>query len=161
MTAADVPAVVEQSNAIVAEEKWITRQTGEEFVEADFLKLFDVADCAQFVATIDSEIVGLVRLRKEADGRLFVGMSVGKSYRRQGVGNALLDAAIEWARERASKLYLTVYSHNVPAISLYRRKGFTQVEYRPNHCVRQSGEVWHLITMVRDLNDGVAEEESA
>jgi ribosomal protein S18 acetylase RimI-like enzyme len=152
-TNADVPALVELGNAVVAEDRWVSRQPGQEFVEQDFLQLVDVPDGAQFVAVIRGEIVGLVRLRKEADGRMHVGMSVRLESRRKGVGRALLRAASKWARERVSELYLTVYSHNLPAIELYRRSGFRQVEYRPAYCKRRNGDAWDLIVMVRNFNE--------
>src|SRR3546814_20741241 len=44
-----------------------------------------------------------------------------------GVAAALMDWGIAWARERASILYLTVFTENDRAQAFYRRYGFTDV----------------------------------
>ena len=52
-------------------------------------------------------------------------MWVAPEARGQGVGNALIDAVIEYARSSgASRLLLDVADHNQQAIALYARKGF-------------------------------------
>ncbi|MDQ3778125.1 MAG: GNAT family N-acetyltransferase, partial [Actinomycetota bacterium] len=46
-------------------------------------------------------------------------------YRRRGIGRALLEQAVAWAREvGVRKLELHVFPHNEPAIALYERFGF-------------------------------------
>ena len=66
-----------------------------------------------------------------------LGMSVLKDWRRQGLGQALIHALLEWARENPliEKVSLVVFSTNDPAIRLYRRMGFIEegrqkMEYR-------------------------------
>lgn len=44
-----------------------------------------------------------------------------------GVAGALMDWGIAWARERASTLYLTVFTDNPRAQAVYRRYGFYDV----------------------------------
>ena len=44
-----------------------------------------------------------------------------------GVATALMDWGIGWARERATTLYLTVFSDNPRAQAVYRRYGFYDV----------------------------------
>jgi ribosomal protein S18 acetylase RimI-like enzyme len=44
-----------------------------------------------------------------------------------GVAAALMDWGVAWARERASILYLTVFTENNRAQAFYRRYGFTDV----------------------------------
>jgi GNAT superfamily N-acetyltransferase len=53
------------------------------------------------------------------------GMWVGRTWRRRGVGRALLQEVISWGRERRlRRLGLWAPSHNPAAIALYRRAGF-------------------------------------
>jgi len=53
-------------------------------------------------------------------------MAVVRPWRGRGVGTALMVAAIDWAREQGlHKLSLNVFAHNVAAIALYRKFGFT------------------------------------
>ncbi len=53
-------------------------------------------------------------------------MVVTEAHRGQGIGQALLDAAIEWGRARgATTLELTVWEFNQRAKALYERLGLT------------------------------------
>jgi putative acetyltransferase len=63
-----------------------------------------------------------------------LGLMVAASHRRRGIGRALLDAAVEWAREAGvRKLELHVFPHNEPAIRLYEDFGFEREGYRRGH----------------------------
>ncbi|WP_026622660.1 N-acetyltransferase [Ensifer sp. WSM1721] len=54
--------------------------------------------------------------------------AVAEAVRRQGVGRALLDASLRWARLKgAKKAWLQVEAANEPAVALYRDAGFTEV----------------------------------
>ena len=53
-------------------------------------------------------------------------MAVKQSAQRQGVGRALIDAAVDWARGRGvTRLELNVYEFNEAAAALYRGAGFS------------------------------------
>ncbi len=81
-----------------------------------------------FVAVVDGEDVGLVRGARDdsrADAAWLISMWVAPEVRGQGVGEALIDAVVEWARASgARRLLLDVGDHNQPAIALYSRMGF-------------------------------------
>ena len=52
-------------------------------------------------------------------------------YRRQGIGAALLQAAFAFAKEKhIQSFFLEVRASNLPAQTLYRSAGFTQVGLR-------------------------------
>ena len=52
---------------------------------------------------------------------------VAEAAKGTGVAAALMDWGVAWARERASILYLTVFTENDRAQAFYRRYGFTDV----------------------------------
>ncbi len=83
---------------------------------------------ATFAAVVDGEDVGLVRgVRDDArtDTAWLISMWVAPEVRGQGVGEALVDAVVEWARAGgARRVLLDVGDHNRPAIALYSRMGF-------------------------------------
>ena len=75
-------------------------------------------------------------------------MMVAAAWRGRGVGTALVDAAIDWARERGlHKLTLSVFPHNDAAVALYRKLGFAEEGRREKQVRRRNGELWDLIEM--------------
>jgi RimJ/RimL family protein N-acetyltransferase len=76
-----------------------------------------------------------------------LGLMVAESHRRRGVGTALLDHAVAWARSvDVSKLELHVFPWNEPALALYESFGFEREGYRKRHYVR-GGELVDAILM--------------
>jgi RimJ/RimL family protein N-acetyltransferase len=79
----------------------------------------------------DGAICGHVDLRarpeRAAQHRCLLGMGVHRDFRRQGLGERLLGAALDWARaqEALDWVDLEVLSNNLPARRLYERCGFT------------------------------------
>lgn len=54
--------------------------------------------------------------------------AVAEAVRREGLGDALLDASLRWARLRgAKKAWLQVEADNEAAIALYRKAGFAEI----------------------------------
>jgi RimJ/RimL family protein N-acetyltransferase len=77
-----------------------------------------------------------------------VGLMVAMSARRQGVGRALLEAAIAWARTAGvRKLELHVFPWNEAAIGLYEAVGFEREGYRKAHYRRGDGGYVDAILM--------------
>jgi putative acetyltransferase len=92
-------------------------------------------DAAVFVAESERGIVGRLSVARDphpasrhvAD----LGLMVAADARRQGVGWALLEQAVDWARAGGvTKLELHVFPHNEPAIRLYEKFGFVKEGYR-------------------------------
>jgi putative acetyltransferase len=147
----DIDAIVEIANAVVTEERWVSREPGgTPFMRGDFLPSLHGKDRALFVACEGPEIVGFLRVRIEADGFHQFGMMVRAGRRGCGFGKALVIAAIGWAREHGiPALYLTVYAHNEAAQALYRALGFVETATLPAHSTRRNGDVWNAIVMMR------------
>jgi RimJ/RimL family protein N-acetyltransferase len=76
------------------------------------------------------------------------GMLVDRDWRGRGVGSALLQATVEWARGHGlHKLCLEVFAQNSAAIALYRKYGFMEEGRRMKQYRRDSGELWESIVM--------------
>ena len=99
-----------------------------------------------FVAEAPDGIVGRLSLARDTHpGSPHVadlGLMVAAGHRRQGIGRALLEQAVAWAREvEIRKLELHVFPHNEPAIRLYEQFGFTREGVRRRHYRRGAGLV--------------------
>jgi ribosomal-protein-alanine N-acetyltransferase len=101
-----------------------------------------------FVAVAGGEPIAALNVYPSSFGYGDIGMYVAKEWRGRGVGTALMDAAIAWARaEGLHKLTLSVFPHNTAAIALYEKFGFFKEGRRVKHFRRQSGQLWDLIDM--------------
>lgn len=103
-------------------------------------------DAAVFVVEDDGLIVGRLSLARDphpASSHVAdLGLMVAGSHRRQGIGRALLEQAVAWARASGvRKLELHVFPWNIPAIALYERFGFEREGYRKAHYLRDGEPV--------------------
>jgi ribosomal protein S18 acetylase RimI-like enzyme len=124
----------------------------------------DVAERAAFfartvagsvVAVADGQVVGMLHVEVSRHGFGDLGMLVDRGWRGRGVGSALLEAAIGWARGQGlHKLSLEVFAHNTAAIALYRKFGFAEEGRRTQQYRRASGELWDSIVMGLMLGPG-------
>lgn len=107
----EFPATVEQERTILAERA------------ADPAALY-------LVALAGGVVVGCMGFSHAPKRRLAhtgeLGLIVGEAWRGRGVGRALMNVLIEWARGSATieKLCLSVFSTNVVGIALYESLGF-------------------------------------
>jgi RimJ/RimL family protein N-acetyltransferase len=156
----DANALVELAESVGREEgRWILG-TGPWRSVADerrYLRTIQrYPDAAVLVAEDGLRIVGRLSLSRDphpasrhvAD----LGLMVAESHRRQGVGRALLDEAVAWARSAGvRKLELHVFPWNEPALGLYETFGFEREGYRKRHYER-GGELVDAILMAYFLD---------
>ena len=139
---ADAEALVALADAVAAErEGWLItdsswRSAGEERRYLRALRRY--AHAAVFVAeTADGLVARLSVARDPHPASAHVadlGLMVAAGWRRRGIGRALLQQAVDWARESGiRKLELHVFPHNEPAIALYESFGFEREGYRRAH----------------------------
>jgi len=86
------------------------------------------------VAKIKSEIVGFAGVIDTVDRLEITNIVVKKLLRKKGIGNALLEVLINFAKENnKNEITLEVNSNNLPAIKLYEKKGFKNVGFRKKY----------------------------
>jgi RimJ/RimL family protein N-acetyltransferase len=109
-------------------------------------------DAAVFVAEeADGAIVGRLSISRDAHQAsrhvADLGLMVAAGYRRRGIGRALLEQGVAWARDAGiRKLELHVFPWNEPAIALYEQFGFEREGLRRRH-YRRGGEYVDVILM--------------
>jgi len=113
-------------------------------------------DAAVFVAESQDRVVARLSLGRDphpasrhvAD----LGLMVAAGSRRRGIGRALLQQSVEWARDVGiRKLELHVFPHNDAAIALYEGFGFRREGYRRAH-YRRGREFVDAILMAYDVH---------
>ena len=98
-----------------------------------------------FVAEVDGQIVGVLNCfggkRKATRHCAELGISIAKEWRGRGIGNALMAAAIDWARSTGilTRIELQVFARNAGAIQLYEKHGF-RIEGTRRNAVYRNGE---------------------
>ncbi len=91
--------------------------------------LASTSPSATLTASIDEEIVGYVIVGAQWGTAYLQRVAVEKQSAGQGVGTALVRAAVRWARQTsAASMVLNVRSRNERASRLYERCGFTNTE---------------------------------
>lgn len=124
----DLGWIVQRHGALyAAEEGWDHRFEGVVAgVVSDYVKTYDPAREACWIAEYEGEKVGSIMLAKESDtiGRLRL-LLVEPTARGLGVGEALIAACIARAREAGyAEMVLWTQSNLLPARRLYARFGF-------------------------------------
>lgn len=119
-----------------------------------------VADERRYLRTVQRHPDAAVFVAEDDDGRVVarlslsrdphpasrhvadLGLMVAAGSRRQGIGTALLEEAVAWARGvGVRKLELHVFPWNEPALHLYEGFGFEREGLRRRHYVRDGVEV--------------------
>jgi ribosomal-protein-alanine N-acetyltransferase len=83
------------------------------------------------VAELNGQVSGFMIVRIIADEAEILNTAVDSAYRRQGIGTALLSAAVSSTHaHNAESIYLEVRESNAAAISFYRQHGFEKTSER-------------------------------
>jgi RimJ/RimL family protein N-acetyltransferase len=146
----DAEALTRLAEAVSAEpEAWLISSNGEWRSVGDerrYLKaLRRYPHAAVFVAErSDGALVGRLSVARDqhpASSHVAdLGLMVAHDARGQGIGTALLQAAVDWARDAGiRKLELHVFPWNEPAMRLYEKFGCEREGYRKRH-YRRDGE---------------------
>ena len=87
-----------------------------------------------YVAMEGDKVVGYVGSQTVIDESDVMNIAVHPDFRRQGIGEALLETLADALREKGSRgLTLEARVSNTPAVSLYEKAGFRQVGLRKNY----------------------------
>jgi putative acetyltransferase len=106
------------------------------------------------VAEVDGRVVGNLGLTPEGPDRRrhvgSIGMAVHDDFQGQGVGTALMEAVIDLAERwmGLTRIELTVYTDNEPAVALYKKFGF-EIEGRAPRYALRDGEYADAYFMAR------------
>lgn len=119
--------------------------------EVDPATFINSEDKVVFLAEVDGKLAGQIKLITWWNGYAYIDdVIVNPQFRGQGVGKALMEAAIQWSREkRFPGIMLETQDDNVAACKLYDSCGFvlggfdqyTLKNFKPN----ETALFWYLI----------------
>lgn len=120
----DIATLIE---AVAAEREWIKTEPG--FDRQRYMNrwrsMIDEVSVAMFVAEVNGHVIGFADIYPDETHAHLLSMFVAKQHRGRGIGKALLEAILSWARERKLMVVrLYVFPHNKQAIGLYKSVGF-------------------------------------
>jgi ribosomal-protein-alanine N-acetyltransferase len=130
MVALDLPVIVAMEREVYRTDAWTVEQFKEELAAVPRNRQYLVAHNEQ------NEIVGYAGVFSpdiglDAD---VLTLTVAPTYRRQGIGRALLERVITWGTKRnAPSIFLEVREGNVEASPLYESAGFVPISTRSNY----------------------------
>jgi RimJ/RimL family protein N-acetyltransferase len=133
---ADAVALLATKKAYFAESDYLLT-TPEEFtatVEENrlWIRSFAGPNDLLLLAIHEDQIIGNIDVAAGQFSRIshtaLVAMALLKNWRNLGLGNLLLETAIDWAKqnEKLERLWLKVNSANHAALKLYQKNGFTE-----------------------------------
>jgi RimJ/RimL family protein N-acetyltransferase len=147
--AGDFHAYFDAFEAVAAEGRWMGAEAplDRDARRAAFDRAVEGDNSVLYLAEAGGSIVGSI-YASVSGGVVDLGMFVVSGQRGGGIGSALLEAVIDWARRQgAHKVSLAVWPTNYPAIGLYARYGFRLEGTRRRHYRRRSGAVWDATWM--------------
>ncbi|HEY2704821.1 MAG TPA: GNAT family protein [Candidatus Dormibacteraeota bacterium] len=149
----DAPALVALRDAVAAEGTWVAAEPGERSVLEESLALAGLISHGglSLVAEVDGRVAGQLAVHRQQgryeSHRGDLSITVDRHLRGQGLGRALVETAVDWARAvRLAKLTLGVFPENHRALALYRSAGFEE-EGRLRGHLRVGGEARDLVLM--------------
>ena len=148
----DAASFVEMWQAVVEEGRYVRSETvahPRRVYRSRFRRPWTDQE-AQLVAVEGERVVGHLYIQRERHPVTrhvaTLGISVAPDRRGRGIGAALLDESIRWARSvGVEKIVLSVYPTNTAAISLYRRFGFVDEGRLARQSRRSTGYVDEIL----------------
>ena len=164
-TASDGQALLDEFNLTHEQTDFLLTYPGEHSYTAEQEAAFlqektDSADEIELLAELDGEVVGCAGIncvgRKEKiRHRAEFGISVDKAYWGLGIGRALTEACIEFAKKAGYiQLELEVVAENRSAIGLYESAGFVEYGRNPKGFLSRFTGWQEVVLMRLDMDNG-------
>lgn len=99
-----------------------------------------------FIVCIDGISAGYISYRVIFDSAEIMRIAVLPEFRKQGLGEKLLDFMLG-KLDKNTEVLLEVDESNIPAICLYEKKGFEKYSIRKNYYTHKDGSTSNAINM--------------
>ena len=136
---------IHQIENLVQSHPWSKKQ----FIEA-------VESYQSTVIDINGQVVGFCILQSVLDEANLLLMAIHPSQQGKGLGYEILEQSISMLKNDPVQIFLEVRESNKPAIALYEKTGFHQIDLRRNYYPNPDGTKEHAIIMVKSCSDDFA-----
>jgi len=130
---ADAQGLIDHVNDVGSEQVYIMTETFSKTVdeESEFLRHLDFRYILFLVAIVDRKLVASADIQRGRFSKnahtASLGIGVHKSVRGLGLGKAIMEDLLRWAREEGvRKVTLAVFATNQSAVALYQSLGFKE-----------------------------------
>lgn len=114
--------------------------------------------CVGWIALERHSLIGDLTVTDIDHAEPELGMIVDAAHRGRGIGRALLEHAVAWARANGKQaLTLRVFPDNERARELYLRSGFVEIALQPSAIPRRDGTARDAILMRRPIAEPLAD----
>lgn len=140
--------------ALTKEEFTITIPQEEKWIQS----FIDNTNSLLLVAVYENKIIGNLDLtahnRMKLNHTAIIGMSLLEEWRGFGLGFELLNAVINWSKNKSklTRLWLQVFGDNTNAIALYKKVGFIEEGRQKNFIKTEDGGFDDNVIMGLQLN---------
>ena len=149
----DAEVIVDTVNQVASEEAYLLWDKTPYNVEVErkyIAKANETGNALILVAEVDGRVMGVGELKigefRKNRHTAELGITLLKEFRRLGVGSALMEEMIRWAKEKQlEKICLSVFSTNGSAIALYRKFGFEVEAVRKKQFKTEKGYVNEIL----------------
>ena len=123
--------------------------------QREFIKAHDGVNKIMILALEEGRVLGSLTAAKKGHPQLEhsceFGMGVLKEERNKGIGKALIEAMVNWAKSTGvRRVELSVASHNIGAIRLYKSLGFIE-EGRKRSAMKVDDKFHDIIEMMMEV----------
>ena len=103
-----------------------------------------------FAVNADGRVAGTVALIPDGQDRVELAkMAVSSDFQRNGIGDRLMRACLEYARQKGkSSIFLLSNTKLIPAINLYRKYGFVETD-PPERATYERVNIWMELALGR------------
>lgn len=158
---ADAPSLLAALNSVAAEERYLLRSRFDrsEWADPAFIRQVEEGGNLLLVAVHEGRVIGWLALARGAEEYIRhtadLMMGVISAYRGQGLGSAMLDYALHWARAQGvEKIYISLRAGNERAFPFYAKHGFVEEGRRSKFVKTGEGCYEDFVVIARSVDSG-------